>query len=181
MAQLLRIIREWQKRVHSSLVQDPSIVMVKARPKQIRHFMRLIERSHSLTLDYALGASIIALLPFPKLFWLKVFIFLFMHYQLMRQMGKLWVFDRNQLFLGWMKLLFCLLKAFVFSFAIWLGMIILGIFLPWFGTLALGGYAFAYFWNLGSNLQHFYMNRFYRVSRRLFVANPMTLRSQDEI
>jgi hypothetical protein len=150
------------------------------RPTQISHFTQLIESDRQLIVDYALGAAIIALLPLSQLWWVRLLGLGFLHYKLLRGVGKLWAFDQRNRIWSCAKILLCVPRAAFFAGLVWLGLTALGAFLHWVGVLAPGGVAFAYFWSLGHSLEHFYINRFSRFPRGLAVASPLISPSIQE-
>lgn len=154
--------------------------MARERPVQLTHLARLVESGRKLTFDYALGAAIAAVLPLPNLLWLRALVVAFLHYQLVRGIGKLWAFDQGKRVLDGFKILLCAPKALLFALLIGFIMIVLGIFLSWFEVLALGAVAFAYFWNFGNRLQHVYLNRFVQHSRVAATTGPSVQEHHDE-
>lgn len=113
-------------------------------------------QSRDLVLDYALGISILGLIPIPRLFTLKLLFALGLNLKMIADIRKLWRGSRGQDFLAIAGVFFGILGALAMSFTAWLTFCGLGVFLPYLRGLAFSAALFSVSWGIGQTLNQFY-------------------------
>jgi len=134
----------------SSLAFDPALT-THSKIRQER-------RVRSLILDYALGISILGLIPIPRLFTLKLLLALGFIIKMIWDIGKMWQWRKGQDFLAIAGVFFGTLGALAMAFTAWLTFIGLGVFVPYLKGLALSAAFFTLPWALGQAVNQFYAN-----------------------
>ena len=121
-----------------------------------RRVVQQQRRVRSLILDYALGTSLLGLLPMLHAFTLKLGLALGLTLKMLWDIGKLWHFRRGQDLLAIAGLFFGLLGAFAMTFTAWLTFLGLGVFVPYLKGLALAAALFTLPWSAGQVVNQFY-------------------------
>lgn len=139
--------------------RGPEAASTPAQPEPIVIPPSLVRQEHrvrDLILDYALGASILGLIPIPRLFTVKLLVAVGLILKMMWDIGKLWGFRKGQDFLAIAGSFFGGLGALAMAFTAWLTMFGVGLFLPYIKSLALAAALFTLTWSLGQATKQFY-------------------------
>lgn len=121
----------------------------------------LNRKIRNLILDYALGASIIALFPLPGHWgWGigKAIALLVLNYTLIQQIRRVWQGGAKGDFLAMVGSVLGATSAVLLSLAGWGMMMALSLIIPRIYVLADGVAAFIYFWVIGQTVHHFYLS-----------------------
>jgi len=118
--------------------------------------IRQERRVRSLILDYALGTSILGLIPIPGLFSLKLLLAAGCILKMMWDIGKLWGFRKGQDGLAIVGDLFGGIGALAMAFTAWLTFFGLGVFVPYLRGLSLAAALFTLTWAIGQATKQFY-------------------------
>lgn len=133
----------------SAPVPDPSVLAERSVERQER-------RVRNLILDYALGTSILGLIPIPRLFTLKILLALGLIIKMIWDIGKQWRWRKGQDLLAIAGGFFGILGAFAMAFTAWLTFFGLGIFVPYLKGLAVAAALFMLPWGMGQAVNQFY-------------------------
>ncbi|MBD1856554.1 MULTISPECIES: hypothetical protein [Leptolyngbya] len=127
----------------------------------MEHPARVNVKVRDLILDYALGASIVALLPVPNIDLLKAITLIVLNLFLIMGIARLWHFQKGGDLLARMGILFGIAGAILSAGFAWLGLFILAVLFrsPRLMVLAPGAMAFCYFWGIGQAVHHFYLSK----------------------
>jgi len=125
-------------------------------------FVRQERRSRDLILDYALGVSILGLIPIKGLYSAKLLVTAALLLKMMRDIGKLSGFRKGQGPLAIAGNLFGGLGAFAMAFTAWLTFYGLGIFIPYLQGLSLAAALFTLTWGIGQATKQFYASAYER-------------------
>lgn len=118
--------------------------------------VRQERRVRDLILDYALGTSILGLIPIPRLFTLKLIVALGLVIKMIWDIGKMWRWRKGQDFLAIAGVFFGIVGALAMAFTAWLMFLGLGIFVPYLKGLALAAALFTLPWGVGQAVNQFY-------------------------
>jgi hypothetical protein len=110
----------------------------------------------NLILDYALGISILGLIPIPRLFTLKLVVASSFIFKMTWDIGKMWRFRKGQDLLAIAGVLFGNLGALAMAAAAWLTFFGIGVFLPYLKGLAFAAALFTLSWAVGQAVSQFY-------------------------
>ena len=121
-----------------------------------RSLARPERRVRNLILDYALGTSILGLIPIPRLFTLKLLLALGLSLKMIWDIGQLWRFRPGQDWLAKAGVFFGILGALAMAFTAWLTVFGLGVFVPYLKGLALAAALFTLPWGIGQAVNQFY-------------------------
>lgn len=127
---------------------DPG-VMPRSRRRRER-------RVRDLILDYALGASILGLIPIPRLFTLKLLVAFGLIIKMIWDIGKQWRWRKGQDLLAIAGVFFGSLGALAMAFTAWLTFVGVGVFVPYVKGLALAAGLFTLIWASGQAINQFY-------------------------
>jgi uncharacterized protein (DUF697 family) len=119
-------------------------------------YLRRERESRNLVLDYALGVSIIGLLPIAEFLTLKLLITLGLISKMIWDIGVKWEFSRGQDILAIMGYLFGCLGAFAMAFMAWLTLLGIGLFIPYIGGFKIAATLFTFTWMLGQATHQFF-------------------------
>jgi uncharacterized protein (DUF697 family) len=122
--------------------------------------MRQERQVRDLILDYALGTSILGLIPIPRLFTLKLVLAFGLVIKMIWDISKLWRFHRGQDLLAIAGVFFGSLGALAMAFTAWLTFLGLGVFVPYLKGLALAAAFFTLPWGIGQAVNQFYASGF---------------------
>lgn len=123
---------------------------------------RLHRDVRNLILDYALGASLLGLIPISGLLSLKLAIAALINVKMMHDIGHRWHFVKGQDILAIFGNLFGALGAITLSMGAWFTFFALGLFIPYVGSLAIAAALFTATWAIGQATNQFYANGRYR-------------------
>ena len=129
--------------------QPPAAVMPRRVVRQERQVRGLI-------LDYALGTSILGLIPLPRLFTLKLLLAFGLILKMIWDIGKLWRFRKGQDLLAIAGVFFGVLGALAMAFTAWLTFFGLGVFVFYLKSLAFAAALFTLPWGIGQTVNQFY-------------------------
>jgi hypothetical protein len=118
--------------------------------------VRQARRVRNLILDYALGISILGLIPIPRLFTLKLLVAFGLILKMIWDIGRLWHFRKGQDLLAIAGVLFGVLGALAMAFTAWLTFFGLGVFAPYLKGLAFAAALFTLPWGIGQSVNQFY-------------------------
>ncbi|MBI4783004.1 MAG: hypothetical protein HY785_17030 [Oscillatoriophycideae cyanobacterium NC_groundwater_1537_Pr4_S-0.65um_50_18] len=116
-------------------------------------------KARNLILDYALGATIVTLLPIPNIGGWQAIALVLLNILLVIGIARLWQFHKGGNLLVGIGVLFGIAGAILMGFLVWLLMMAVGVVVPLMGALAPGMFAFCYFWGMGQAVNHFYMSQ----------------------
>lgn len=140
-------------------VRVPAAASTPAQPEPIVIPPNLIRQEclvRDLILDYALGASILGLIPIPGLFTVKLLVAVGLVLKMIWDIGKLWGFQKGQDFLAIAGSFFGGLGALAMAFTAWLTMYGVGLFVPYIKSFALAAALFTLTWSIGQATKQFY-------------------------
>lgn len=121
-----------------------------------RRNLRLDRRVRNLILDYALGTSILGLIPIPRLFTLKLILAGGFILKMIWDIGKMRRFPKGQDFLAIAGAFFGTLGAFAMAATAWLTIFGVGVFFPYLKGLAFAAALFTLVWAIGQAVSQFY-------------------------
>ncbi|MBW4582388.1 MAG: hypothetical protein KME42_22700 [Tildeniella nuda ZEHNDER 1965/U140] len=182
MALLMPFLVAWQKiQFRSSLGavwmsdSNPNLVASEETPIP-EAFVRRNRKVRNLVLDYALGAAIVGLNPFPGALWLTALIVIVLWLKMGRDIGKQWGYPRGQDVLAIAGKLFGVIGAFAIAGMTWLSVFVLGFFLPILRVFAASAALFTLTWSLGQSTHHFFASG---RPRQLAKTQSSKLRTQN--
>lgn len=118
--------------------------------------LRSGRKARALVLDYALGASILGLIPLGSLLTLKLLIFMILIAKMIWDLGVIWQFPlhRDPLAIagyvaGW-------IGGIAMAFLTWLTFFAFGIYIPYVYSFAIAAALFTFIWIIGQATNHFY-------------------------
>jgi len=117
---------------------------------------RRVRQGRNLALDYALGAAIIGLNPFPGTLTITLLISSVLVLKMMRDIGAHWGFARGQDPLAIAGNLFGGLGAFAIALMAWVTVFCIGILAPLVRAFALSAALFTLTWAIGQTTNQFY-------------------------
>lgn len=132
-----------------SVNPTPPIVQPRSEVRQER-------RGRNLILDYALGISILGLIPIPRLFTLKLLLAFGLILKMIWDIGRLWRWRKGQDLLAIAGLFFGGLGAFAMTLTAWITFFGLGVFVPYLKGLAFASALFTLPWGIGQAVNQFY-------------------------
>jgi uncharacterized protein (DUF697 family) len=121
---------------------------------------RLENRIGDLILDYAIGVSILALIPIPRFFTAKILVAAGLNLKMMGDIGRLCQFWGGQGPLAIAGNLFGGIGAFAMALMAWLTVLGIGIYVPYIKGLALAAAFFTLTWNIGQATKQFYASSY---------------------
>jgi hypothetical protein len=119
---------------------------------------RLQRDVRNLILDYALGVSLLGLIPVAGWLSFKLAIAVLINAKMMRDIGYRWQFPRGQDILAIIGNFFGALGAIALSLGAWFTFFALGLFVPYVGSLAIAAALFTLTWMIGQATHQFYAN-----------------------
>lgn len=125
---------------------------------KIPHYVRQERKSRDLALDYALGVSILGLIPIRELLTLRLFLAIALILKMSWDIGVQWQFVKGQDILAIAGHLFSLLGALAMAFMAWLTFLAIGLFFPPLGSFKLAATLFTLTWMIGQSVNQFYAN-----------------------
>lgn len=109
-----------------------------------------------MILDYALGTSILGLIPIPRLFTLKLLLAFGLLLKMIWDISQLWRFRPGQDLLAKVGVGFGILGALAMAFMAWLTLLGLGVFVSYLKGLAFAAALFTLVWGIGQAINQFY-------------------------
>ena len=137
----------------SASVPDPPASVPVILPQKL---VRQERQVRNLILDYALGTSILGLIPIPRLFTLKLLLALGSIFKMVWDISQLWRFRKGQDLLAIAGVFFGSLGAFAMAGTAWLTLFGLGVFVPYLKGLSVAAALFTLTWGLGQAVNQFY-------------------------
>ncbi len=124
--------------------------------KETPNYVYQERESRNLALDYALGVSILGLIPISGLLTLKLLLAIGLIFKMSWDIGAKWNFVKGQDILAIAGHLFGLVGAFAMAFMAWLTFLIMGLFVPYVGSFKIAAALFTLTWMLGQTINQFY-------------------------
>jgi VanZ family protein len=112
----------------------------------------------NLILDYALGVSILGVIPVQGLLTLKLLLAALINIKMMWDVGQLWGFPKGQDILALAGNLFGFLGAIALGVMTWLSFVALGLFVRYVGSFSIAAALFTVTWMIGQATHQFYAN-----------------------
>ncbi|MGG6295606.1 hypothetical protein ACQ4M4_14540 [Leptolyngbya sp. AN02str] len=122
-------------------------------------------KARNLILDYALGATIIALLPIPNIRVWQAIALVLLNVLLVSNLARLWQSRKRGGLLARIGVLFGIVGAMLMGLLVWV-VVVMGVVVPLIGLLAPGIATFSYFWGMGQAVNHFYVSQSLIISHR---------------
>ena len=113
-----------------------------------------------MALDYALGAAIIGLNPFPNLFIVTLILTSILLFKMRQDIRKIWNVSRRGGFWASTDSLLGGIGALSIAFMAWLTLIIVSAFLPIVHRFAVSASLFALVWMVGFVINHSYLKAY---------------------
>ncbi|MDJ0902810.1 MAG: hypothetical protein QNJ55_28815 [Xenococcus sp. MO_188.B8] len=124
--------------------------------KETPNYLRQERASRVLAFDYALGISILGLIPIPGLLTVKLIVAGGLLVKMLWDISVKWQFARGQDILAIAGYLFGFLGALAMGFMAWLTFFTIGLFVPYLGSFRIAAALFTLTWVLGQNTNQFY-------------------------
>ena len=137
---------------------DPSKNSASPQPTSVSSLKRIRRgrQGRDLILDYALGISILGLIPIPRIFTLKLLFAVGLNLKMIWDIRRLWRGSRGQDFLAIAGVFFGGLGALAMAFTAWLTFFGLSVFMPYLKGLAFSAALFTATWGMGQTINQFY-------------------------
>jgi uncharacterized protein (DUF697 family) len=110
----------------------------------------------NLVLDYAIGASILGLIPFRGLLIVKLLVAGVLILKMIRDIRATWGFPKGQDALAIAGNIFGGIGAFAMALMAWATMLSIGLYIPYVGSFAVAAALFTLTWTLGQATNQFY-------------------------
>ncbi len=124
--------------------------------KETPNYLRQERASRALAFDYALGVSILGLIPIPGMLTVKLVVAVGLIVKMLWDISVKWQFARGQDILALAGYLFGFLGALAMAFMAWLTFFTIGLFVPYIGSFRIAAALFTLTWVLGQNTNQFY-------------------------
>ena len=124
--------------------------------QETTNYVRQERESRNLAFDYALGVSILGLIPISGLLTLKLLIAIGLIAKMGWDIGNKWQFAKGQDILAIAGHLFGLLGALAMAFMAWLTLLVIGLFIPYVSSFKMAAALFTLTWMLGQTTNQFY-------------------------
>lgn len=134
--------------------------------KEIPNYVRQEKQTRNLALDYALGVSILGLIPISDLLTLKLLVALGLLLKMLWDLGAKWKFARGQDILAIAGYVFGLLGALAMAFMAWLTMLAVGLYVPYVSSFKLAAALFTLTWIVGQSTNQFFASGQKKLIRR---------------
>jgi hypothetical protein len=126
---------------------------------------RLYRSVRNLIFDYALGVSLLGLIPISGFLTLKLIIAAVIEVKMMWDVGSLWQFPKGQDILAVLGNLFGAFGAVALALMTWFACFGVGLFIPYVGSFAIAAALFTFTWMVGQATHQFYANGRYRKAK----------------
>lgn len=130
------------------------------------NYRRQERESRNLAFDYALGISILGLIPIVGLLTLKLVVATGLIGKMLWDISLKWKFSKGQDILAMAGYLFGLLGALAMAFMAWLTLLTIGLFIPYVGSFKIAAALFTLTWMLGQSSNQFYASGQKKLTRR---------------
>jgi hypothetical protein len=130
------------------------------------NYRRQERESRNLAFDYALGISILGLIPIVGLLTLKLVVATGLIGKMLWDISLKWKFSKGQDILAIAGYLFGLLGALAMAFMAWLTLLTIGLFIPYLGSFKIAAALFTLTWMLGQSTNQFYASGQKKLTRR---------------
>ncbi|MGC9506134.1 DUF533 domain-containing protein [Baaleninema sp.] len=117
---------------------------------------RIAAEVRQLSLDYAIGISILGFNPFPGLTLATTLLAFFLILKMMRDIGVKWGYPKNLARLAVLGNLFSGIGAIVAGLSVWATLSFIGFWVPVFGYFGLPGFFFTTTWAIGRATSLYY-------------------------
>lgn len=134
--------------------------------KGTSNYVRQERESRNLVLDYALGISILGLIPIDGLLTVKLLAAIGLLAKMLWDIGVKWKFAKGQDILALAGFLFGFLGALAMAFMAWLTLLAIGLFIPYVSSFRIAATLFTLTWVLGQNTNQFYASGRKKLIRR---------------
>ena len=134
--------------------------------EEIPNYVRQERESRNLALDYALGVSILGLIPISGWLTLKLLVAIGLLAKMLWDIAVKWQFAKGQDILAVAGYLFGFLGALAMAFMAWLTLLAIGLFIPYVGSFKMAAALFTLTWVLGQNTNQFYASGQRKLTRR---------------
>jgi hypothetical protein len=134
--------------------------------KEIPNYARQERETRNLVLDYALGASILGLIPIAGLLTLKLVVAIGLLVKMSWDLGAKWKFAKGQDILAIAGYLFGLLGALAMALMAWLTLLAIGLFVPYASSFKMAAALFTLTWMVGQTTNQFYVSGRKKLTRR---------------
>ena len=124
--------------------------------KENPNYLHQERASRALAFDYALGVSILGLIPIPGMLTVKLVVAVGLIVKMLWDISVKWQFARGQDILALAGYLFGFLGALAMAFMAWLTLLAIGLFIPYVGSFKIAAALFTLTWVLGQNTNQFY-------------------------
>ncbi|WP_036484100.1 hypothetical protein [Myxosarcina sp. GI1] len=124
--------------------------------KEIPNYLRREKQTRNLALDYALGISILGLIPISDLLTPKLLVALGLLLKMLWDLGAKWKFAGGQDILAIAGYIFGLLGALAMAFMAWLTLVAVGLYVPYVSSFKLAAALFTLTWIVGQSTNQFY-------------------------
>lgn len=124
--------------------------------KETIDYVRKEQQSRQIALDYALGVSILGLIPISGLITLKLLIAILLILKMNWDISVKWKFVKGQDFLAIAGYIFGIIGGLTMGLMAWLTILAIGVFIPYMGSLSLASALFTTTWMLGQATNQFY-------------------------
>ncbi|ELS02952.1 hypothetical protein Xen7305DRAFT_00026700 [Xenococcus sp. PCC 7305] len=133
--------------------------------KETRDYVRLEAKSRALAFDYALGISILGLIPIDGLLTAKLLIAISLLIKMLWDIGVKWKFAKGQDILAIAGYVFGFIGALAIAFMAWLTLLAIGLFIPYVSSLKVAAALFTLTWVLGQNTNQFYASGHKKINK----------------
>ena len=124
--------------------------------KETPNYVRQERESRNLVFDYALGVSILGLIPISGRLTLKLLVAIGLLGKMLWALAVKWQFPKGQDILAVAGYLFGFLGALAMAFMAWLTLLAIGLFIPYVSSFKMAAALFTLTWMLGQNTNQFY-------------------------
>lgn len=123
---------------------------------QIPNYLRQEQKIRSLILDYALGISMIGLIPISGFLTVKLLTAIALILKMGWDIGAKWGFPKGQDFLAYLGYILGWLGALIMAFILWFIVFGMGVFIYYISSLKLAVSLFTLTWMIGQATHQFY-------------------------
>lgn len=120
-------------------------------------YIRRYRTVHSQVLDYALGAAIIGLNPFPHSLIVTLILVGILLFKMHHDIQKIWNVPRQRGFWASTDCLLSMIGALSIAFMAWLTLMIISAFIPLIHRFAISAALFSLVWMIGFAINHSYL------------------------
>lgn len=139
--------------------------MKKTIMKESPNYLRQERISRILAFDYALGISILGLIPIDGLLTVKLLIAVGLLAKMLWDIGVKWKFVKGQDILAIAGYVFGFIGALAMAFMAWLTLLAIGLFVPYVSSLKVAAALFTLTWVLGQNTNQFYASGHKKINK----------------